>query len=100
MQYGTAPKLIIPDNNMYGTIGMHHEMRYPGRPYHEATKLTNPDFALWARWFVAEGITIREPGEVAAGMAKAISINDRPVGVHGHTSADQMSPWRRPARPS
>jgi acetolactate synthase I/II/III large subunit len=100
MQYGTAPKLIIPDNKMYGTIGMHHEMRYPGRPYKEATKLTNPDFAMWARSFGAEGITIREPSEVAAGIAKAFSINDRPVVVHCHTSADQMSAWRRRVRAS
>ncbi len=98
IQYGTAPKLIIPDNKMYGTIGMHHEMRYPGRPYREATKLTNPDFAMWARAFGAEGITIREPAEVAAGIAKAFSINDRPVVVHCHTSADQMSAWRRRGR--
>ena len=98
MQYGTAPKMIISDNKMYGTIGMHHEVKYPGRPYKEATKLTNPDFAMWARAFGAEGITLREPGEVAAGIARAFSINDRPVVVHCHTSADQMSAWRRRGR--
>ena len=98
IQYGAAPKLIISDNKMYGTIGMHHEVRYPGRPYKEATKLTNPNFAMWARSFGAEGITIREPGEVAAGIARAFAINDRPVVVHCHTSAEQMSAWRRRGR--
>jgi acetolactate synthase I/II/III large subunit len=95
MMYGAAPKLIISDNKMYGTIGMHHEVRYPGRPYKSATMLQNPDFAMWARSFGAEGITITEPSEVAAGIAKAFSINDRAVVVHCHTSADQMSAWRR-----
>ena len=95
VQYGASPKLIISDNKMYGTIGMHHEVRYPGRPYKEATRLTNPDFAMWARSFGAEGITITNESEVAAGVAKAFAINDRPVVLHCHTSADQMSAWRR-----
>jgi acetolactate synthase-1/2/3 large subunit len=95
MMYGASPKLIISDNKMYGTIGMHHEVRYPGRPYMAATQLKNPDFAMWARSFGAEGITITEPSEVSAGIAKAFAINDRPVVVHCHTSADQMSAWRR-----
>jgi acetolactate synthase-1/2/3 large subunit len=95
--YGVAPKLIISDNKMYGTIGMHHEVRYPGRPYMEATKLQNPDFAAWARSFGAEGITITTEAEVASGIAKAFAVNDKPVVVHCHTSADQMSAWRRRA---
>ena len=95
MMYGAAPKLIISDNKMYGTIGMHHEVRYPGRPYKLATQLQNPDFAMWAKSFGAVGITISKPSEVTAGIAEAFSINDRAVVVHCHTSADQMSAWRR-----
>ena len=95
MMYGAAPKLIISDNKMYGTIAMHHEVRYPGRPYKSATQLQNPDFAMWARSFGAEGITIAKASEVAGGIAQAFAINDRPVVVHCHTSADQMSAWRR-----
>ena len=93
--YGAAPILVISDNKMYGTIGMHHEMRYPGRPYKAATALKNPDFAMWARSFGAEGITITKETEVAACVAKAFAIKDRPVVLHCHTSADQMSAWRR-----
>jgi acetolactate synthase-1/2/3 large subunit len=93
--YGAAPKLIISDNAMYGTIGMHHVVRYPGRPYRAATELKNPDFAAWARAFGAAGFTIRTESEVAPVIAEAFSINDRPVVVHAHTSADQMSAWRK-----
>ena len=64
-QYGGAPIIVISDNRMYGTIGMHHHVRYPGRPFQESMKLTNPDFAAWGRSFGAEGITIRD--EVGGG---------------------------------
>lgn len=93
--YETAPIIIVSDNRMYGTIGMHHEVRYPNRPYASATSLRNPDFADWARSFGAEGITIRTEAEVEPGIARAFAVKDRPVVVHVHASADQMSAWRR-----
>src|SRR6201993_1082426 len=95
MQYGGAPIIVISDNRMYGTIGMHHHVRYPGRPFQESMKLTNPDFAAWGRSFGAEGITIREEDEVADGIARAFAVKTKPVVVHCHTSAIQMSAWRR-----
>ena len=94
-QYGVNPILVISDNSMYGTIGMHHEMRYPGRPYKSATQLTNPDFAMWAKSFGAEGITVTDEKDVASAVARGFSIKDRPVVLHFKTSADQMSAWRR-----
>ncbi len=93
--YGVNPILIISDNRMYGTIGMHHHMRYPGRPHASATGLTNPDFAAWGRAFGAEGITIGSEAEVAPGIAAAFAVRDRPVVVHVHSSPTQMSAWRR-----
>ncbi|MDO9710531.1 thiamine pyrophosphate-dependent enzyme [Paracraurococcus lichenis] len=99
MQYGAAPIIIISDNKRYGTIGMHHEVRYPNRPYENAVRLTNPDFAAWARVFGAEGITISTEAEVEAAIARAFGVKDRPVVVHVHTSAEQMSAWRRRGAP-
>lgn len=95
MQYGACPIIIISDNKRYGTIGMHHEVRYPNRPYESAVKLTNPDFAAWARVFGAEGITIGTEAEVEDGIARAFAVRGKPVVVHVHTSAEQMSAWRR-----
>ena len=95
MQYGVNPILIISDNQMYGTIGMHSHVRYPGRPFMEATRLTNPDFAAWGRSFGAEGITIRSEAEVKDGIARAFAVKSKPVVVHCLTSALQMSAWRR-----
>ena len=48
---GVAPIIILSNNAGYGTIGMHHEGRYPGRPYDQATSLVNPDFLRWCEAF-------------------------------------------------
>jgi acetolactate synthase-1/2/3 large subunit len=94
-QYGAAPIMIISDNGMYGTIGMHSYVRYPERPFMAGTRLTNPDFAAWGRSFGAEGITIREESEVEEAIARAFAVKTRPVVVHCLTSGIQMSAWRR-----
>jgi acetolactate synthase-1/2/3 large subunit len=95
VQYGANLIMIIADNSMYGTIGMHSYMRYPERPFMGGTRLTNPDFAAWGRSFGAEAITIRDESEVGEGIARALAIKDRPVVVHCLISALQMSAWRR-----
>ena len=95
IQYGVNPIIIIADNGMYGTIGMHSYVRYPDRPFMDGTRLTNPDFAAWGRSFGAEAITIRYESEVADGIAQAFAVKTRPVVVHCLTSAMQMSAWRR-----
>ncbi|HLB96043.1 MAG TPA: thiamine pyrophosphate-dependent enzyme [Acetobacteraceae bacterium] len=97
-QYGVNPIVVISDNGMYGTIGMHSYVRYPERPIMDGTRLTNPDFAAWARSFGAEGITIREEAEVKDGIARAFAVKTKPVVVHCVTSAIQMSAWRRYTR--
>ncbi|WP_135465829.1 thiamine pyrophosphate-dependent enzyme [Crenalkalicoccus roseus] len=99
MQYGGAPIIIVSDNGRYGTIGMHHEVRYPNRPYEDAVRLTNPDFAAWARSFGAEGISIGSEAEVEEGIARAFAARTRPVVVHVRSSAEQMSAWRRRGAP-
>jgi len=93
--YGVNPILVVSDNKSYGTISMHHINRYPGRPYNAATDLRNPDFAAWARSFGAEGIVIGSEAEVGPKIAQAFAVKDRPVVVHVHSSAEQMSAWRR-----
>ena len=96
--YGVNPIIVISDNKMYGTIGMHHEMRYPGRPYANATSLTNPNFAAWAEAFGARGLTIHTEAEIPATIAEAFTTaQTRPVVVHVHSSATQMSAWRKRA---
>ena len=97
-QYGANPVMIISDNGMYGTIGMHSYVRYPERAFMEGSRLTNPDFAQWGRSFGAEGITIRNEAELGDGIARAFAVKTKPVVVHCLTSAVQMSAWRRYTR--
>src|SRR6516162_562432 len=97
-QYGANPIVIISDNGMYGTIGMHSYVRYPERALMAGTRLTNPDFAQWGRSFGAEGITIKSEAEIADGIARAFAVTTKPVVVHCLTSAIQMSAWRRYTR--
>ena len=94
-QYRVNPVFIVSDNGCYGTITQHHDLRYPGRPYQAATELTNPDFAVWATAFGAHGMTIRDEAEVEPVIAEALSVSDRPVVVHVHSSLQQISAWRR-----
>jgi acetolactate synthase-1/2/3 large subunit len=94
MMYGTAPVILVCDNRSYGSIAMHHENRYPGRPPAQAG-LVNPDFAAWARAFGADGYTITEEKEVAPVLAAALAARDRPAVVHVKGSAQQVTAWRR-----
>src|SRR5436305_15332165 len=89
-QYGANPIMIISDNRMYGTIGMHSYVRYPERAFLEGTRLTNPDFAAWGRSFGAEGITITSQAEVKDGIARHFAVKTRPVVGHCLTSAIQL----------
>ena len=40
-----------------------------------------------------------EEAEVEGAIARAFAVKDRPVVVHVHTSAEQMSAWRRKGAP-
>ncbi len=42
IHHGAKPVIMVFNNGMYGTIRMHQDRAYPGRPF--ATSLTNPDF--------------------------------------------------------
>jgi acetolactate synthase-1/2/3 large subunit len=95
MRHGVAPVIIISDNRTYGSIGMHHANRYPGRPVAAAADLVNPDFAAWARAFGAEGYTIRDEAEIAPVLDAALAPRKVPAVVHIHASARQITAWRR-----
>jgi acetolactate synthase-1/2/3 large subunit len=95
LRHGTAPVIIVADNRTYGSIGMHHGNRYPGRPVAAAADLVNPDFAAWARAFGAEGYTIRDEAAIAPVLNAALAPKGVPSVVHVHASALQVTAWRR-----
>lgn len=95
MRHGVAPVLLIADNRSYGSIGMHHANRYPGRPVAAAADLVNPDFAAWARAFGADGYTIREEAGIAPALDAALAPKRVPSVIHVHASARQVTAWKR-----
>lgn len=74
-EFGTACQdganiiVLVIDNGMYGTIRMHQERTYPGRP--SATKLVNPDFAALARSYGAFGETVTTTEEFGPAYERA-----------------------------
>ena len=66
-------RIVISNNSNYGTIRLHQETHFPGRPH--ATDLVNPDFAAWARSFGAVGLTVRTPEEAAPALAEALAAD-------------------------
>ena len=60
---------LVVNNGMYGTIRMHQERNYPGRPL--ATALNNPDFVAYAKAFGMEGERVDRTEDFPAAFARA-----------------------------
>ena len=69
LQLGAAIIVLVCNNGMYGTIRMHQERRYPGRPV--ATALANPSFADIARAFGAEAFLVEDTAAFAPALEAA-----------------------------
>jgi len=61
--------VLIVDNGLYGTIRMHQQRQYPGRP--SGTDLQNPDFAALARAHGGFGATLTRDEEFAPAFQAA-----------------------------
>jgi acetolactate synthase-1/2/3 large subunit len=68
-QQGAAIVVLVCDNAMYGTIRMHQQRHYPGRP--SGTALDNPDFAALARAHGGYGATVTRTEDFPAALAEA-----------------------------
>jgi acetolactate synthase-1/2/3 large subunit len=68
-EQGTAVVVLVCDNGMYGTIRMHQQRAYPGRP--SGTALANPDFAALARAHGGHGATVERDEDFPAALAEA-----------------------------
>jgi acetolactate synthase I/II/III large subunit len=79
VQYDLPIVVIVVDNRMYGTIRMHQEREYPGRP--SGTWLKNPDFAAYARAFGGHGETVSRTEEFAPAFDRAVA-SGRPAIIH------------------
>lgn len=88
LQQGLPVKIFVSDNGSYGTIRMHQERQYPGRP--AATDLRNPDFAALAEAYGARGLRLERIEEAPAVVAEALA-EPGPVVVSVRTALEHVS---------
>lgn len=88
LQNGVPVKIFLSDNGSYGTIRMHQERQYPGRP--AATDLRNPDFAALAEAYGARGLRLERIEEAPAVVAEALA-EPGPVVVSVRTALEHVS---------
>ena len=60
-EHGLNIKVIVCDNEVYGTIKMHQDRDYPGRV--SGTNMKNPDFKAWANSYGASAHTVNKDSE-------------------------------------
>jgi acetolactate synthase-1/2/3 large subunit len=63
---GAAPKIVIADNGIYGTIRTHQEKHFPARV--SGTNLVNPDFTAWAKSFGVEAFPLALGDDIDASV--------------------------------
>ncbi len=94
-EFGTACQeganiiVVAVDNGMYGTIRMHQEREYPGRP--SATRLVNPDFAAFARAYGAHAETVSETAEFGPAFERA-RASGKPALLHLKLDPEAITP--------
>jgi acetolactate synthase-1/2/3 large subunit len=89
IQYDLPIVIVIANNGMYGTIRMHQERRYPGRP--NGTTLVNPDFAAFARAHGAGGAVVTRSEDFAGVLAEALAA-DTPFVIDVRLDPEAITP--------
>lgn len=91
VQHGLALVIVIANNGMFGTIRMHQERQYPGRP--SGTKLINPDFAALARAHGAQGETLTKAEDFEPAFLRALDAQG-PYVLDIQQDPDAISPMQ------
>jgi acetolactate synthase-1/2/3 large subunit len=89
VQYGLPMVILIANNGMYGTIRMHQERNFPGRP--NGTSIVNPDFALFAKAHGAYGATVSRSEDFEAMFRDALAA-DRPFVIELRLDPEAINP--------
>ena len=67
-------RVIVANNNHYGTIRYHQEVHFPTR-HHYATNLVNPDFAKYGESFGLKSFTIHNTEEILPIIKRAMEVD-------------------------
>jgi acetolactate synthase-1/2/3 large subunit len=89
VQERAAIVVLVVDNGMFGTIRMHQERHYPGRP--SGTELRNPDVAALARSFGAHGERVERPEQLAPALDRALAAG-APAVLHLLVDPELITP--------
>ncbi|MDO9440756.1 MAG: thiamine pyrophosphate-binding protein [Beijerinckiaceae bacterium] len=89
VHYGLKLVVIIANNAMYGSIRMHQERHFPGRP--SGTSLTNPDFVQLAKSYGAFGERVESDAEFPAALQRALE-SDGPAIIELRLDPNQLTP--------
>ena len=92
VQYRAAIIVLVVNNQMYGTIRMHQERRFPGRVY--CTDLPGADFVAIARSFGAYAERVETTDEFAAAFERCIE-SKQPAVLELSVDRNQITPDRR-----
>ncbi len=86
--HGVAPIILVFNNQMFGTIRMYQEGRYPGRV--SGTALTNPDFAKFIEAFGGHGEVVETTADFAPAFRRAVA-SGKPALLELRMNPDQIT---------
>ena len=89
VQHNLGLVVVVFNNNIYGSIRMHQERQFPGRP--SGTSLTNPDFAQLAKSYGVFGTVVESEDEFPAALEQALASGG-PAIIEVRTSERQLTP--------
>ena len=69
LQAGLQPIILVLNNGLYGTIRLHQDKRYAGRP--SGTEIVNPDFVQLAKAYGFWGARVEKTADFADAFAEA-----------------------------
>ena len=102
LQYGIRLIVIVVNNGVYGTIRMHQQRDYPGRP--SGTTMVNPNFAAFAACYGCSGEIVTKTEDFNAVLAKArsaktstiIELRTDPAAVNTKSTVSKPVQYGRP----
>ncbi len=92
VQEQAAVVVLVADNGQYGTIRMHQERSFPGRP--AGSRLCNPDFAALARAMGGVGLGVERTQDFAEAFEQARRAG-QPALIHLRVDPALLAPGRR-----
>jgi acetolactate synthase I/II/III large subunit len=88
VHHGSAPIVLVFNNNQFGTIRMHQERAYPWRV--SGTQVTNPDFCKYIQAFGGHGELVSETAAFTPAFKRAVD-SGKPAVIELRMNPDQIT---------